>query len=288
MPEAPQFHASARVRLFARVAVFALIEVVLLILVGQMLLNWAGYLITASVSTFVAAFIANALTLRIYERRPLADIGLHLSPRGAKHFGIGLAAGIVAGAFVCGLPLLFRQATLVPAPEQPGNWYSILFVTVMLFIAALGEEMLFRGYGFQTLIREWGMFGSILPVAVVFAWAHSNNPDITMMGLVNTFAWGVLLGFAFLRSGDLWLPVGLHFGWNWALPMFGDHLSGFKMGVTGYALKWNKGFAETWLSGGAYGTEGSVLTLLIVPALFWALWKVPLEGEPPYLLRDLE
>ena len=81
--------------------------------------------------------------------------------------------------------------------------------------------MLFRGYAFQYLIGKMGPFATILPFGVLFGIVHGNNPNLTWLGLLNTAAWGVLLGFAFLRSGDLWLPIGLHFGWNWALPLFG-------------------------------------------------------------------
>ena len=70
-------------------------------------------------------------------------------------------------------------------------------------------------------------------------------------------AWGILLGYAVWRTGALWLPIGLHFGWNVALPLLGSNLSGFTMGVTGYTLEWNVGVL--W-SGGGYGVEGSLLT----------------------------
>ena len=46
---------------------------------------------------------------------------------------------------------------------------------------------------------------------------------------------GVLFGYAYLRTSALWLPIGLHFGWNVVLPLFGANLSGFTMGVTGYS-----------------------------------------------------
>ena len=111
-----------------------------------------------------------------------------------------------------------------------------------------------------------------------------NNLGITVLGLVNTSAWGVLLGYAFLRSGDLWLPIGLHMGWNWALPLFGVNLSGFTMRMTGYVLHWKIG--ALW-SGGDYGPEGGLVTSAIVIALFVYLWKAPVRRQRPYLVPDL-
>jgi uncharacterized protein len=92
--------------------------------------------------------------------------------------------------------------------------------------------------------------------------------------------WGVLFGYAYLRTSALWLPIGLHFGWNVALPVFGANLSGFTMGVTGLALHWNAGGnAGVLWSGGDYGPEGSLLTTAIVVALFIVLHRFTVEQE---------
>jgi membrane protease YdiL (CAAX protease family) len=88
----------------------------------------------------------------------------------------------------------------------------------MLLAGAAGEEILFRGYGFQMLIRTLGPAGAVLPVGVLFALLHAGNPHATWLGLTNTAGFGILFGYAFLRSRDLWLPIGLHFGWNLTLP----------------------------------------------------------------------
>jgi hypothetical protein len=102
------------------------------------------------------------------------------------------------------------------------------------------------------------------------------NQNVTSLGVVNTIAWGGLLGYAYLRTNALWLPIGLHFGWNFALPLFGANLSGFTMGVTGYALHWRVG--DLW-SGGAYGPEGGLLTTAIVAALCWVVHRVTPEEQ---------
>jgi hypothetical protein len=121
-------------------------------------------------------------------------------------------------------------------------------------------------------------------VSVLFAFLHAGNPNVTLLGLVNTALWGVLLGYAFYRSGDLWLPIGLHVGWNWMLPLLGTNLSGFKMNVTGYAMHWN--VAPLW-SGGDYGPEGSLSTSLVVLLLFlWLVVKAPVRRQRPFLLRE--
>ena len=85
---------------------------------------------------------------------------------------------------------------------------------------------------------------------------------------------GVLLGYAYLRTRTLWLPIGLHFGWNLAQPLLGVHLSGFTIGMTGYELRWRTGLL--W-SGGSYGLEGGLFTTVMVIALFFALPRLAPE-----------
>ena len=121
--------------------------------------------------------------------------------------------------------------------------------------------------------------------AGLHAAAHSGNLNASPISLFNTFAMGALLGFAFLRSGDLWLPIGLHFGWNWTLPLFGVNLSGFTMGMTGYAMHWN--VPALW-SGGEYGPEAGLVTSMVVPVLGYALWRAPVRKQKSFLLRGMD
>ena len=121
-----------------------------------------------------------------------------------------------------------------------------------------------------------GPFATILPTSLIFGLMHSANPGASSLGIINTVAWGILLGWAVWRTGALWLPIGLHFGWNVMLPLLGSNLSGLTMGVTGYTLAWNVGVL--W-SGGSYGVEGSMLTTAVVVALFAGLRKlIPQAG----------
>jgi membrane protease YdiL (CAAX protease family) len=153
-----------------------------------------------------------------------------------------------------------------------------------LFIAAVGEEMIFRGYGFQLLIQKIGPFATVLPVGVIFGIAHSSNPNATLLGVTNTIIWGVLLGFAFLRSHDLWLPIGLHYGWNTVLPLFGVNLSGLTIDVTRYSYRWD--LTPLW-SGGSYGPEGGLLTTIFAIVLFFAITRAPVRVQTAQIARVL-
>lgn len=238
--------------------------------------QWTGYLVNAVVANILAAVLANWLTLRIFEARALPDAGLWWNRASSTNLGIGLAGGVGGAAAVLIPPLVFRAARLVSSPADHPSAGSLIFVTILLGAGVLGEELLFRGYGFQVLLAGIGPYATIIPLGVLFALAHAMNPNATWFGLVNTGAFGILFGYAYLRSRDLWLPIGLHLGWNFTLPLFGVNLSGLRMKVTGYDMSWTAG--PLW-SGGEYGPEASVLTSAVVLLLFAYLWKAPIRRQ---------
>lgn len=270
--------------LVLKIGFFVFLAIVALMVAGQ-LLFFSGILIGAALSTFAAGILANAVSVRVFERRHLPAVGFNWHSGSLRNLGIGTAAGIVAALVVLVPPLLVGAAQLEKTPESPGSLAAVAFVTFILVFGAVGEELLFRGYAFQVLLGAIGRYATIIPSSFLFAWAHSSNENATMLGLINTFGFGLVLGYAFVRSGDLWLPIGIHFGWNWILPLAGVNLSGFTMGVTGYAVRWNT--SEIW-SGGAYGPEGSILTCGVVIALLVFLRKARVSSQVPPLLAGRE
>ncbi len=268
-----------------RVGVYVLIAVLGSYFVFPVIIAFLGapVFVISTLGTFAAAAVANTLALRIYERGNLSDIGLGWSAASRRNLSLGMLGGIGAALGVVLLPLILRLADFEPVPNQRLAWPSLLFVSILLLFGAVGEEMLFRGYGFQVLVKGIGAFATILPVAVLFGLAHSQNLNFGPLALFNTILWGVVLGYAYLRSGGLWLPIGLHFGWNWALPLLGANLSGFTMNVIGYAMHWNIG--ERW-SGGAYGPEGGLLTTAVAIGLFYYVAKAPVQHQDPSLQEE--
>ena len=172
------------------------------LLVFPVMLPLGGILVTSTLSTFAAAAVANAVVVRVYERGRLADVGLGGSPSSGREFLTGTAAGMAAVVCVVVVPVALRMANFQRVPavvEHP--WASFAFDSLAIFFGAMGEELLFRGYAFQLLIRSVGPFATILPTSVIFGLMHSWNPNATALGIVNTVAWGILLGYAVWRTG---------------------------------------------------------------------------------------
>jgi len=249
------------------------------------LLYWlggtAGYVVTITVTGLLAAAFSNTLCLRIYVHRGIAAIGLRSDPAAFANLGFGCLGGIGAAALVLAGPLLCHAARIVPDPTNQASLSSFFFVSVLLLFGSAGEELLFRGFGFQVLLQALGDWQTVLPVGIVFAALHAGNPNATWLGLANTAGFGILFGYAFVRSHDIWLPIGLHFGWNFTLPLFGVNVSGLTIRLTGFTMRWSAG---TLWSGGEYGPEGSILTSAVLFLLFAYLWKAPIRRQPSALL----
>jgi membrane protease YdiL (CAAX protease family) len=131
----------------------------------------------------------------------------------------------------------------------------------LFIIVGFQEELLCRGYHLQTIASGsnvvWGMVGS----SIIFALLHLGNPGANWMATVGIFFAGLLLAFAYVRTGNLWLSIGLHIGWNF----FEGVVFGFPTsGVAVYALTRIQVSGPVFWTGGAFGPEAG---LIILPAL---------------------
>ncbi len=243
----------------------------------------AGEMVGLTVPLLLAAALGNSLCMAIYESGGLADLGLDWLPGSRRNLltGIGLGAAAAALVILPTIPLGLASFERIANPDI--SWRATLFMPVLLFCGAMGEEIAFRGFPLQFLMRGYGTWASILATGALFGVAHLINPGASTLGIVNTALFGILFGGAVYRSRDLWLPIGMHFAWNLVLPFLGVDLSGLTIRVTGYKLVWKAG--KLW-SGGDYGPEASILTSAVVVLLALAVWKVPVTRGRTTLLDE--
>jgi membrane protease YdiL (CAAX protease family) len=263
-------------RLAAQVGLFVVAYCALLWVLGSLLSGLAQNLVGPFFAGLFSALIATWLALRIYEDFSIVDVGLWWNRSSADNLALGLAGGAGAACLALAPPLAVGAAHMVRS--HPPAIDGLILALVCVAAGSAGEEILFRGYAFQLLFANLGPWASILPVGVVFALMHGANPGVSPLGLVNTAGFGVLFGYAYMRSRDLWLPMGLHFGWNLALPLLGANLSGITIfkEIAGYEMAWRAG--SLW-SGGDYGPEASLLTSVALVPLFVFLWKAPIRRQ---------
>lgn len=249
--------------------VFAIVAINVLALVALFLPN---LFLASAISVFLGSLLATALAMRIFFQLPAVAVGLHWNPPAARNLATGLLLGIVGGCVATLAPVVAGIVRWEPT-EEPFSVSSLVVFLVLILFSAIGEEVLFRGFPLQRLEETFGPAAAVLTTSLLFGWAHAGNLSVTWVALLNTFLWGVVFGCAWLKTRDLWLPIGLHVGWNWTLPLLGVQLSGFTLEVTGYRLV---GGGTLW-DGGAYGPEAGLITTLLVPAMLFVLWRAPIR-----------
>jgi membrane protease YdiL (CAAX protease family) len=246
---------------------------------------FGGRLVGLTLGLLFSAALACALAMSIFESRSLADLGLHWREGSRWNLLMGLGLGAGAAVLVILIPLSLGMARFTGLANPDISWRGSLFLPILLFCGAMAEELAFRGFVLQYLTRGWGAWAALLSTGVLFALLHEGNPGANWLSEVNTALFGILFGYAVLRSHDLWLPIGLHFGWNVTLPFLGVELSGLTIRVTGYELVWKSG--DLW-SGGRYGPEASPLASCVIVFLFLAVWRVPVRRGWAWLLDQPE
>ncbi|MHB1022992.1 MAG: CPBP family intramembrane glutamic endopeptidase [Acidobacteriaceae bacterium] len=205
---------------------------------------------------------------------PLKAMGLERRAGWVREWGIGAAFGW-AVVVACVLPIALAGDLHVSFWTEPRAFWLFSINLVMLAVAALVEEVGFRGYPFQRLIETFGPTTATLLMSCMFGLIHLTNPAASMESALVTMLAGVLLSLAYLRTKALWLPWGLHFAWNvsmgvfFGLPVSG--LLGFSTVIQSRAL------GPHWLTGGSYGPEASDVTAIVLIVAIFVLLRVTRE-----------
>lgn len=200
-----------------------------------------------------------------------------VAPRVALGAGAGRASGltwgVVLGAAPMGLALAFLMTTGAYGVEaQPADGLAMATGRALLVLApaAAAEELLARGYPF-TVLQEWqGPAVATGVTALAFAALHALNPGVTPGSLVNVALAGVLLALVRRATGSLAAAIVAHLAWNVLLVVVAHApVSGLAFATPGWRLVPR---GAPWLTGGAWGPEGSLVTtatLVLTCALLW-------------------
>jgi uncharacterized protein len=199
-----------------------------------------------------------------HQRQPIKAMGLDRRPGWRREFALGAAIGW-GGVVACVLPVALAGGLIVTLFTTWHQFGIILLDLAILAVAALLEEVAFRGYPFQRLIDAIGPGFATLVICVIFGVAHLHNPDSTGASTLVTMFAGWLLAVAYLRTRALWVGWGIHFAWNASMGiLFGLPVSG----VNNFSpVILSNANGPVWLTGDGYGPEGSLLAAIVLLAL---------------------
>ncbi len=216
-------------------------------------------MLTGFLSTLAVTFLFR----RLLDGKTLRSLGFERRPGWQREiaFGLVIGAALMEGVFLIQWIAGWLSVQGFTPPAQALT--ALLWMTPGLIPAAAQEELVFRGYFFQNLREAFGTVAAVALSSLLFGLFHGANPNVTWLALVNLVLAGLLFAVAYIVTGNLWLPIALHFAWNFFEgPVLGFPVSGMKMGgflalsVTGPAF----------VTGGPFGPEGGLsgtfLTLL--------------------------
>lgn len=233
-----------------------------------------------AVETAVVIFASAAILVlfllwtRLFEKRWRTDL---LADNALKNALLGFLTG---GLFFCAVTAVFMVTGCSRIEYASPAWPYILNNLFLFFLVACSEEVIFRGIIFRMIDERYGLWLALGISALVFGALHIFNPNATLWSsLAIAVEAGILLGAAYKYSGSLWLPIGLHWAWNFAQGnVFGYPVSGGSMQESIFRTEVS---GPDIITGGAFGPEASIVSVLLGTMLSVLFLWLYLKGRQP-------
>jgi uncharacterized protein len=217
-------------------------------------------------ANIVSVFVAMAAMAKI-EKRRLGDYGLRPLPGAAKRLALGFGFGLLMVAAICALQSAehvysFGSLVMTPGPALKAG----LGWTVAFLLVGIAEESVFRGYAQFTLTQATGFWPAAILISLLFGLTHVSNTNYKAAGVLSAGLFGLFSAFCLRRTGDLWLPIGIHAAFDYAeffiffAPSGGHESSAHLLGATRHG--------PGWLTGSTIGPEASFNGYVVLAIAF--------------------
>ncbi len=206
--------------------------------------------------TFVGTIVVVFIFRNFVDKKSFISIGFY-----PDNISKNIFFGILLGA------LIITTTVIILTYIADIKWvgveldFSNLAIYFLLFlVVGLGEEIFFRGYILNNLLLSMHRIFALIVSSIYFSLWHLPNEDFSFIAFINITFSGVLLGISYIYTKNLWMPIGLHLGWNFFQgSIFGFNVSGHHV----YSLFRQSRISNTIWNGGVFGLEGSALLFVI-------------------------
>ncbi len=218
-------------------------------------------------NTVIAVLAAGAYILlyTYYERRRITEYSL----RGlGRNIGWGLLIGVGLQSVV--ILVIYISGAMKVSGVNPVSY--LLPALAISISSSVFEETLFRGIIFRITEEKLGSYWSLFISGLLFGIMHITNPNSSLlMAIAIAVEAGLMLGAAYMCTRNLWFPIAIHFGWNFAQGgIYGAAVSGNNLSKS---LLQTQIQGNTWITGGAFGPEGSVQAILFCVIVFLLMMR---------------
>ncbi|GAA1061964.1 CPBP family intramembrane glutamic endopeptidase [Agromyces bracchium] len=215
---------------------------------------------------FAALLGAILLWVWLFERRNPKTLGLRRPGRGLVVMLIGIVGGILLQSIPIGFLLLTGNLEPVDGPTggASGGGAIPLLVLIVVFVTVQAgtEEVATRGFLLQNSAYQLPGWLAVLLPALLFTVVHFAFDPLPFATIL---LWALFASFVVLRLGSLWLVIGIHTGWNFAMGnLYGISVSGLPAHSNSFTYLAPTPGAPDWLTGGEFGTEAGVPAVLVL------------------------
>lgn len=216
----------------------------------------SGTRLAAVIVGSIAMLGGYGLAVRLGEDRAAGEIGL--KPM-LKELPVGIAIG---GAIMTIIIAILWSAGW--AVIEAGPITGVAEAAKQAVQSAVIEETLMRLVIFRMLWRAFGVWPALVATALIFGVLHLANPDASLFGAICLIAGEGVGAGLYLLTGRVWMSIGMHAGWNFALGwVFGSAVSGLDSFASGPLRTHPAEGVVTLLSGGGFGPEASIAALIV-------------------------
>ena len=225
---------------------------------------------------------------RLLDKRPFSGFGFHFNKEWWIDFTFGIGLGIVLMSLIFLIEYAngwVKITSLFYTNRADQNFVIPLLIVLLVFICvSIREETTTRGYLLKNLSEglnvprlnpQSAVIISWLFSSALFGYYHFGNPNATWVSTANIAMGGVFLGMAYVMTGELAIPIGLHISWNFFQGnVFGFPVSGLTIPADLVTfIKIEQLGPDSW-TGGAFGPEGGLVgtTAIILGCIFTYVW----------------
>jgi hypothetical protein len=232
----------------------------------------------SSLISLIAITLSVLIARRLLDRRSFRSLGLRWDAQALRDLWVGILIPAILFALIFATEWAFGWLDFSGPVTMNTNIASQLGIWLLVFLmVGWYEELLSRGYWLRNLAEGLNLPLAVFISSAVFSLAHLGNPSASIFSVLGILAAGYFLAYPVLRTGQLWMAVGLHIGWNiFEGPVFGFPVSG--LDTPGLLL--HSATGPEWLTGGPFGPEAG---FILFPALALGAYLINLytQGRTP-------
>lgn len=232
------------------------------------------YILYYELFSFVFILLLFIFWVKVIEKNSLSSLGF-VKRNWLKYLGWGILISLLQMGVIA---LVYQVGGIGTFELNELSLEPILFILGLFpfwLLQGGTEEVATRGWLLNRIAARTNLPLAIAISSSLFGILHLGNAGVTFLSVLNIILDGVLAALLFIYTDSIWLVVAQHGTWNYVQ----GNLLGFQVSGTGAdasIFSFTMGSGPDWLTGGAFGAEGSIITTLV---LLVSLVVVYLLGE---------